>query len=480
MHNLEWAANWLRGSSLPLYFLVLLAVLFLYLGRGQMHIALRAFFGGVQRLFLSARQEILKGHARLLGRNREVLLAWGQDAAEQAIEREFGRVHAVVTRDLSGYPALQRQLSDQLMTLDEDYRASTDSPPVPPAWLKALDHLASIPESGDPVVGEMLGHLRSSLERSQRTAMKEYRQASLRRQQLLRRMLPFWRDADQSLNRVQVALEDVAARSRIIDEQMERLGQMRAGTNEAVRALSASSMASFLTAFLVLSVVSLVGFVNFHLIAGPMAQVLGNEVRVGPFELASVSAWVMVMTQALLGLVLLESLRVTHMFSAIGNLDSSMRKRIQWMSGGLILTLAFAESSLAYMKQVDAAQVLTNQWAVSALSVPDTYWVPSLGQLLLGFVLSMVLVFAAIPLEAFIRGTRSFAGSLLAAGLIAVAFVFEAAAGAARQIGEVLVHLYDLLVIFPLKLEELVVRSPVFQEKKGESHSGSTEKGVHK
>jgi hypothetical protein len=306
LKNLEWIANWLRGSSLPLYFLVLLAVLFLYLGRGQMHIALRTFFGAIQKLFLSARQEILRAHGRLLSRNREVLLSWGQAAAEQAIEREFHRLHAVVTRDLSGYPALQRKLSDQVMALDEDYRSSTESPPVSPSWLQALDHLSEIPTHGDPIVHEMLGHLQGSLEKSQKSAMKEYREVSRKRHQQLHRMLPFWREADQTLGRVQRTLEDVSERSRVIDAQMEKLEQMRAGTHEAVRALSASSTMAFFTSSLVLSVVCMVGFINFHLVAQPMSLMLGSESWVGPFQVSSVVALVMVMTQAVLGVALME------------------------------------------------------------------------------------------------------------------------------------------------------------------------------
>jgi hypothetical protein len=85
------------------------------------------------------------------------------------------------------------------------------------------------------------------------------------------------------------------------------------------------------------------------------------------------------------------------------------------------------------------------------------------------------LIFVAIPLEAFAQAARALSGSILAVTLVAVAFVLEGAAGAARQLGEVFVHLYDLLVIFPLKLEELVVKAPVFQEKEGESQQGSKE-----
>ena len=63
-------------------------------------------------------------------------MAMGQEACERAIEREFHRVNAVVTRDLAAYPALHRQISDTIDKIEADYQAATDAPPLPPAWLR--------------------------------------------------------------------------------------------------------------------------------------------------------------------------------------------------------------------------------------------------------------------------------------------------------------------------------------------------------
>ncbi|MBW2713922.1 MAG: hypothetical protein JRC77_09245, partial [Deltaproteobacteria bacterium] len=255
-----------------------------------------------------------------------------------------------------------------------------------------------------------------------------------------------------------------------------------------------------LVSSLVLAVMGLIGFVNFHLVAPSMSHVLGANGWVGPFQVSAIAALVMVATQAVLGVVLMESLRVTHLFPVIGNLDTELRKRLLWISAGLVFALACVEASLAYMKQVDAAELLANQWAASALTVPESYWVPSFGQSLLGFILPLVMLFVAIPLEAFAQASRAFLGAIVSVCLLVAAFVFQAIASASRQLGEVFVHLYDLLVIFPLKLEELVVRMPASQDaasdvssdvslhvskkKEGESRSGSQgiskEKAVHK
>src|SRR5881396_2880912 len=53
------------------------------------------------------------------------LFAAATDVREQVgqlIEREFERISALVTRDLEGYPALQRKLLEELTKVEEDYK----------------------------------------------------------------------------------------------------------------------------------------------------------------------------------------------------------------------------------------------------------------------------------------------------------------------------------------------------------------------
>ncbi|MGH7339469.1 MAG: hypothetical protein ACREKH_03185, partial [Candidatus Rokuibacteriota bacterium] len=58
---------------------------------------------------------------RLAARNREVLMSEGLQDTERQIEQEYGRISASVDRDLAGYPALHRDLADQVHRIDEDY-----------------------------------------------------------------------------------------------------------------------------------------------------------------------------------------------------------------------------------------------------------------------------------------------------------------------------------------------------------------------
>ena len=139
------------GVSLAIWLAVLIFVL--YLGRNPAHQLIRSLGRTIHAAFRLAARSTMLLEKRLHARNAEVILSLGRENTERAIEREFHRVNAVVSRDLSSYPTLHRQISDTINKIEEDYHAATDSPPLPPAWLEAVESIANIPKSGDATVG---------------------------------------------------------------------------------------------------------------------------------------------------------------------------------------------------------------------------------------------------------------------------------------------------------------------------------------
>src|SRR5499427_7635848 len=122
--------------------LFVIAMPFLYAARKLVHDLLRSFghmVGGPLRLgarWLFATAQEMKD------RNKAVLLAHGQEETAQHIEREFERIGAMVTRDLEGYPALQRKLLEEITRVEEDYKKSGEVPPPPPEWVEAITSIA--------------------------------------------------------------------------------------------------------------------------------------------------------------------------------------------------------------------------------------------------------------------------------------------------------------------------------------------------
>ena len=105
--------------SVLIWFVV--AIVMLYLARSPAHRAIKSLSRVIHCGMRLASRSVLLAEKRLVYRNKEVLLAAGRESVERLIEREFQRVDAVVRRDLSGYPALQHKLAEQIARIDEDY-----------------------------------------------------------------------------------------------------------------------------------------------------------------------------------------------------------------------------------------------------------------------------------------------------------------------------------------------------------------------
>ena len=118
---------WSDHAGLSAAIWIAISVVALYLARHPAHQLIHSsgrFFRYAARL---AGRSLSRAEAHLVARNREVILAQGREALEQSIEREFSRVNVVVTRDLSGYPALHRAISDTIASIEDDYRVPEDS-----------------------------------------------------------------------------------------------------------------------------------------------------------------------------------------------------------------------------------------------------------------------------------------------------------------------------------------------------------------
>ena len=461
-------------SPLALVALALCLILLMYLGRSMAHAAIRALFKAIYDLFRLSSGFVMSSHDRLVQRNREVLLEMGREETERTIEREFHRVNAVVTRDLSGYPALHRKLADQIARIDEDYREATDVPPSPPQWAQVVETIAAIPTQGDPLIARILGDVQKAMTSAHKAALTEYRRASGERHRLLKKMLPFWRRVEKTLDHVDGTIRGIHERSQVIDRQMETYQQILAKSDAAVRTLSASWMTYFIASGLVLLIAVLGGFINFHLIALPMSEMVGATSYVGPVKTSDIAALVIIMTEIAMGLFLMESLRITRLFPVIGTMDDQLRRRMVWISFGILFVLASVESSLAYMRDLLAADREALNQALAGVHAADVdlrfRWIPSVGQMVMGFMLPFALTFAAIPLESFIRSSRVVLGNGMALVLRGVAALLDLTGNLARNLGTMLIHGYDFLIVVPVRIEQLVKKKDTNQRQPARAH----------
>jgi len=445
------------GSLLTWITVILLAVIALYLTRAPAHSAIQSMCRVLHAALRMGSVAVFGAETRLAERNREVLLAAGREASERIIEREFERMEGAVNRDLAEVPALERQVQEELKRIEEDHTESIDVPPSPPGWAHAVEAVANIPSKGDPMVANILEKIHESLVEAQDKARDEYRTATRNRHEHLKKLMPYCRKIGQSLVKVDKNIENLLHRSKVIDRQMDEYENILQGSDRAVRMLSSSSLVQFFVSALVLAIAIGGAVINFHLIARPMAEMVGGNNSIGDFKISDIAALVIIMVEISMGLFLMESLRITRLFPVISALPDITRLRMLWITFGILLMLASVEAGLAYMREI----LLQDELATSAVlrgEANGTYasgfmWITTAAQMGMGFILPFALVFVAIPLETFVQSLRTVFGIVGGGLLRALAVSLRVLGGMSYHLGHVLVDIYDMLIFFPLWVE---------------------------
>ncbi|HKL77854.1 MAG TPA: hypothetical protein VJ985_05760, partial [Gammaproteobacteria bacterium] len=371
---------------------------------------------------------------------------------------EFDRVDDTVHRELAGYPDLHRRMSEEITAIEEDHKASSEVPPTPPGWTEAVDAVARIPAKADPMVGTVLEDIHKSLVKAHDKATDEYRKATHQRHKLLERMRPHWRRLQQKVAHVDKNVDSLLERSRAIDQKMARYEEIRSGSDRAVRTLSSSSLTQFFISLFVLLIAVGGATINFHLIARPMAEMVGGTSSLAGYRTADIAALVIIFVEVSMGLFLMESLRITRLFPVISALSDRQRQRMTAVTFAILLALASVEAGLAYMREVlmqdELATTALLRQGEAAAADSGVGWITTAAQMGLGFILPFALVFVAIPLENFVTSLRTVVGVLAVGFLRVLAALLRLLGNAARYLGQMLREFYDLLIFAPLWVEE--------------------------
>jgi len=453
---------WPDNSVLSMLVVLLVAMILLYAARVPMHGLIRVAghaLGGPMRLgarwLATVAQEMKQ-------RNKEVLLAQGRRETGQRVEREFERISILVKRDLHGYPTLQRKLLEEITRVEEDYQKCGEVPPPPPDWVEAVAAVAQIKTGGGEVVQKILEEIRDSIERIHDKAIAEFRRGYQTRHGILEGFMPYWRSLDKTMKQVDTKMVDVQESATAVDAQMEKYQQIVARTDVAESTLANSSFTQFTISLVVLWIALGGAFINFKLIALPMSEMVGaGDYITASLRTSEVAALIIILLEASMGLFLMESLRITHLFPRISNLNDRTRRRMVWISLVLLVTLAGIEAALALMRDMLIAdkQALLQSLATAPAAASGEGWIariPTAGQMILGFILPFALAFVAIPLESFIHSSRTVCGVLAVDFVHVLGFVLRVLGILVRLASRALLHVYDLLIVLPLVAEQLV------------------------
>jgi hypothetical protein len=273
-------------------------------------------------------------------------------------------------------------------------------------------------------------------------------------------MLPHWRKLLQNVNLMDKNINKLLHRAKVIDRHMEEYEHILQGSERSVRMLSSSSLVQFFVSALVLVIAIGGAIINFHLIARPMAEMVGGNSMIGSFKISDIAALVIIMVEISMGLFLMESLRITRLFPVISALPDNMRVRMIWTTFVILFSLASVEAGLAYMREI----LLQDELATSALLrggqsagfASEFVWITTAAQMGMGFILPFALVFVAIPLETFVHSLRTVLGLVANALLRALAISLRVLGSVFQHMGLVLVDIYDMVIFLPLWLERRV------------------------
>jgi len=453
---------WPDNAMLSALILFVIAMPFLYAARKLVHDFLRSVGQTVGGPFRMGARWLFAGARDMRERNKAVLLAHGREEVGQLIEREFERIGALVTRDLEGYPALQRKLLEEITKVEEDYKKCGEVPPSPPSWVEAVTAITKVKSDGNEMVQRILEEIKRSVHTIHDKAIGEYRRAYESRHKILNGFMPFWRSLDKTFGQVDKKLTGLQDTSSKIDAQMEKYEQINKKTDKAEHALTVSAFTQFAIATLVLLIAAGGALINFKLIALPMSEMVGaGDYITASLRTSEVAALVIIFVEATMGLFVMETLRITHLFPMIANMSERMRRRMFWAALIFLTILAGIEAALALMRDMLIAdkQALLQTLAATQQAAPADPLlarIPTVGQMLLGFILPFALAFVAIPLESFMYSARTVGGAALVMLVRVLAFVLRVLGNLVRQLCRVLITLYDVTIVIPLLIERVV------------------------
>ena len=462
-------SNFIPGQPVLSWILVILgAMLVLYFIRGSAHHLLDQLSQLIiQNLKLLSRA-LLNASRHMSARNREVLLEHGKQQAERELERQFIRLGRLVEKDLGRYPTVQRNIEQNISQMEDKLTQTSEVPAPLPEWTEAVESISKLKDTtkNDAVVGKLLQAIYEAFHKQQNEVMVTYRKDISRRHNLLKSAMGHWRHLLEKLTHVEKHWQNLNDQAKNIDLQVERFDNMVQGTDKAERLLKASSTTQFFISCIVMVIAGFGAFVNYNLIALPMSELMPATSQVAGFNVADIGAAVIIMLELTVGLFFMEAIGITRLFPVIHFMEDKKRLIWAWVCLIFLLALCCVEAGLAYMRETMVAdKALLTSFLVggeqAAQAAPtETSNIPMMGQMTLGFVLPLILMFVAIPFESFIHTGRHVLGNVMVQLLIVTSTLCRTISLMLKQLVKSFKSIYDIFCFGPLWIEHLIEQRP--------------------
>lgn len=463
-------SSFIPGQPVLSWILVVLCtMLVLYFIRGSAHQLLDHLTQLLVQNFRLFSRALLNTSKQMAARNREVLLEHGKEQAERELERQFIRLGRLVEKDLARYPTVQRNIEQNISKMEDQLSQTSEVPAPLPEWTEAVESISKLKDTtkNDAVVGKLLQAIYEAFHKQQGEVMVTYRKDISQRHSLLKSAMGHWRHLLEKLTNVEKHWQHLNEQAKNIDLQVERFDNMVKGTDKAERLLKASNTTQFFISVVVMVIAGFGAFVNYNLIALPMSELMPATSQVAGYDVADIGAAVIIMLELTVGLFFMEAIGITRLFPVIHFMEDKKRTIWAWVCILFLLALCCVEAGLAYMREIMVAEksMLTSfltggETAAQVAPAEATSQIPMIGQMTLGFVLPLILMFVAIPFESFIHTGRHVLGNLAVQLLVLSSTLLRSCSLILKQLVASIKNIYDIFCFGPLWIEHLIEQRP--------------------
>ncbi len=468
-------ANIIPGQPVLSWILVLLcSTLVLYFIRQSAHQLLDSLTQLVVQNLRLLSKALLNMSKQMAVRNRDVLFEHGQQQAERALDRQFIRLANLVEKDLSRYPSVQRDIEQNISSMEDKLQQTSEVPAPLPEWTEAVESISKLKDStkNDAVVGKLLQAIYEAFHKQQSEVMNVYRSDISKRHNLLKGAMNHWRRLHHKIGEVGQSWQALIHQANKMDHQVEHFENLVKGTDKAENLLKASSTTQFVISLIVMVIAGFGAFVNYNLIALPMSELMPATSQVAGYNVADIGAAVIIMLEITVGLFFMESIGITRLFPVIHFMEDRKRMIWAWVCMIFLLALCGVEAGLAFMRESMVADkaLLTSflvggEQAVSQATEQEHSNIPMIGQMMLGFVLPLILMFVAIPFESVIHTGRHVLGNILVQSCILLSTILRSLSLLIKQLNHSLKNIYDILCFAPIWIEQLIESRPKSEKK---------------
>jgi hypothetical protein len=277
-------------------------------------------------------------------------------------------------------------------------------------------------------------------------------------------MRPTWKEVRGLIGHMKKSVDKAVQTTTKVDRYVDEYQTILKDREGAARTLTYTALKPFVISLIVLTIALGGAFINFQLIALPMSELVPAAARIGGVPVSTVSALVIVLMEAAVGIFAMDMLGITELFPKLSTLPPSRKRVILALSLGGLFFLACVESSLAILREqiVEADAILKTALAGgpgtvgTTLSAVSTSKIPVIGQAVLGFILPWILAMVAVPLEMLLDSGRHVFASITVAVLGVAGNAVKMIAHAAQALTTAVPNVYDVYISIPLRIERVI------------------------